>query len=73
MRYYRTKKKIETWTWLRCYYVWKVDNIIVLYEGTILEDLWDTVKCKMMYRDVKTSNDFFEITLTKKSIKINNF
>lgn len=45
-------------------------NRIVLYEGTVLEDLWDTVKCIMMDRYIYVSDSQFMITLPKNKIKL---
>ena len=66
------KKNINEWIWLKCRYIWKIDWIsrIVLYEGTILEDLWDQIKCEMVDRYIYSSDDLFEITLPKKWVVI---
>lgn len=66
------KRNIKDWTWVKCHYVWRVEWCarIVLYEGTVIEDLWDDVKCKMMDRYIHVSDDLFEVTLPKKWVTI---
>ena len=66
------KSNIKDWIWVKCYYIWKVKEHarIGLYEGTVIEELWDDVKCKMMDRCIHVSNDLFEVTLPKKWVTI---
>lgn len=66
------KNSIKDWTGYKCTYVWKIEWIsrIVLYEGIILDDLWDKVRCSMVDKYIHVSDDLFEITLPKKKVNI---
>ena len=66
------KKSISDYVWLKCHYIWKVEweIRIVFYEWTILEDLWEQVKCSMMDRYIHSSDDLFEIILPKNKVSI---
>lgn len=66
------KKNINEWIWLKCRYIWKIEWLprIVLYEGVIIEDLWDQIKCEMVDRYIYSSDDLFEVTLPKKWVTV---
>lgn len=64
----------QDYTKKKCSFVGRIEWIsrIVFYEGRVLEDLWEKVKCEMMDRYIHNSNDLFEIILEKKQIKLNS-
>lgn len=65
-----TKKITENRKWFNCWYVWKIEwkSEIVLYEWTVIEDLWEKIKCSMIDQHILADKNLFEIILPKSKV-----